>query len=499
MSGTRTSPAPGAKPPGLDRDVLTRALVLVLGAVAPLLDSTVVNVALRDLGQDLHAGVGTVQWVSTGYLLALAMAVPLSGWTVERFGARRMWLLSLLLFLGGSLLCGAAWNIGALIAFRVVQGVGGGLMIPIMQTLLMRSAGGRQIGRLIAVVSLPALVAPIFGPVIGGLVLSHWSWRWIFYVNLPICLAAVALALRHLPADGPGRPGLRLDVRGLLLLSPALAAVIYGLSSAGGGGFVRVQVLAPVACGAALLAVYARTALRTPAPLIDLRLFRVRSFSASSALLFLSGLAMFGAMLLLPLYYQQVRGQGVVAAGLLLAPQGVGSLLARGAGGLTDRIGPRPVVLGGIALTALGTVPFAFGVRHTDYWVLGAALVVRGAGLSAANMAVMVGAFRDLAPDEIPHASSTTRIMQQVGGSFGAAVLAVILQRELAGSGGQAAAAYGHTFTWALGFTALAVLPALLLPSAGRPAGPAGPADVAGAADAASPSSTERTKGRRDR
>lgn len=174
---------------------------------------------------------------------------------------------------------------------------------------------------------------------------------------------------------------------------------------------------------------------------------------------------MFGAMLL-PLHYEQLRGRSVVAAGLLLGPQGLGSLLARGAGGLTDRIGSRPVVLVGTALTALGTLPFAYGGAHANGLVLATALVVRGAGLSAANMAVMVGAFRDLTPAQIPHASSTTRIMQQVGGSFGAAVLAVILQGQLADHSGVAgeAAAFGHTFAWALSFTALALLPALFLP-----------------------------------
>ncbi|MEU7856132.1 MDR family MFS transporter [Nonomuraea sp. NPDC049141] len=442
----------------LDPAVLKLAGVLVLGALAPLLDSTIVNVALHTLGRDLDAPVSAVQWVSTGYLLALAMAIPITGWAVDRFGAKRMWLGAQLLFLAGSVLCGVAWNLGSLIAFRVLQGVGGGLMLPILQTLLMRAVDGRQLGRLMAVVSLPALVGPILGPVAGGLIAGHLSWRWIFYVNVPISLLAVLLAWRGLPADAP-RDGHRLDVTGLLLLSPALAALMYGLTRVGTeGGFGHAAVLGPLAAGALLLTGFAYRATRTADPLIDLRLFRTRAFAVSSALLFLSGLAMFGSMLLLPLYYQQDRGASVVAAGLLLAPQGLGSLLAKGLGGVTDRVGPRPVVLAGIAMTALGTVPFAFAGRHTGGLILGAALVVRGAGLSAANMAIMVGAFRGLDRARIPHASSTTRIMQQLGGSFGTAVLAVILQRQLADHPG---AAFGHTFAWALAFTVLAVVPAL--------------------------------------
>jgi EmrB/QacA subfamily drug resistance transporter len=449
-----------------DPALLRLAGILVLGAMAPLLDSTVVNVAIRTLGRELAVSVSTVQWVSTGYLLALAMAVPITGWTVERYGAKRMWLTALVLFLIGSVLSGLAWDIGSLIVFRVVQGIGGGLMLPILQTLLMRAAGGRPIGRLMAVITLPALVGPILGPVVGGLILGHLSWRWIFYINVPICVAAIVLAWRSLAADQPRR-GHRLDVLGLLLLSPALAALIYGLSQVGDhNGFGHPQVLVPLLAGVLLLAGFLWHALHTDTPLIDLRLFRTRAFAASSTLLFLSGLAMFGSMLLLPLYYQQVRGASVVAAGLLLAPQGVGSLLARAAGGLTDRIGPRPVILAGIVLTALGTVPFAMADQHTNGLLLAAAQVVRGVGLSAATMAVMIGAFNGLAREQIPHASSATRIMQQVGGSFGTAVLAVILQTQLADHPGPAgqAIAFGHTFTLALAFTVLAVVPALLLP-----------------------------------
>lgn len=439
----------------LDPAVLRLAGILVFGALAPLLDSTIVSVAIDALRTELHTTVAVVQWVSTAYLLALAMAVPITGWAVERAGAKRMWLVALLLFLVGSVLCGAAWDIGSLIAFRVLQGIGGGLMLPILQTLLMRAAGGRQLGRLMAVVSLPALVGPILGPVVGGLIVGNLSWHWIFYVNVPICVVAIVRAWRGLAADA-GRSGHRLDLVGLLLLSPAVAALLFGLAQVGTeGGFGHAVVLAPLISGAALLALFVRRALRAERPLVDLTVFRRRSFAASGALMFLTGLSLFGPMLLLPLFYQQRHGLGVVAAGLMLVPQGVGSLLARGTGKLTDRIGPRPVVLGGIVLSVVGTLPFALG--DASFWVLGGALVLRGIGLSATNMAVLVGAFAELRHREIPHASSLTRILQQVGGSLGTAVLAVVLQQ----------AGFGAAFTWALVFAALTVVPALLLPKPG--------------------------------
>lgn len=447
----------------LDPKVLRLAAILILGVFGPLLASTVVSVAIPTLGHELDAPVSTVQWVGTGYLLALAMTIPISGWTVERFGHRRMWLAALLVFLAGSLLAGFAWDIHSLIAFRAVQGAGAGLILPIMQTLIMRAAGGRNLGRLMAVITLPAVLGPALGPVAGGLIVAHLSWRWAFFLNLPLCVAAILLAWWRVPADEP-KGARRLDLAGLLLLSPALAALIYGLVQLGEAG----HAVAWLVTGAVLLAGFVWRALRTPDPLIDLRLFGTRTFTAGTTLMFLSGLAFFGVLFLLPLFYQQLRGASVIATGLLLAPQGIGSLLARVTGPLVDRFGPRPVVLASIGLTALGTVPFTLADEHTSEWLLAPALVVLGVGLSAANMGVLVGAFRDLRADQMAHASSTTRIMQQLGGAFGTAVVAVILQNQLTGH--PAATAFGTTFLWVFAFTALAVVPALLLtgPGAGR-------------------------------
>jgi len=385
--------------------------------------------------------------VSTAYLLALATVVPVSGWAVERYDSRHVWLGALTLFLTGSVLCGLAWNIGSLIAFRVLQGIGGGLLLPVLQTLVMQAAGGRALGRLMAAITLPVMVVPILGPVLGGLIVGHLSWRWIFYVNLPVCL--LALAWRGIPNDTP-RSDHHLDLTGLLLLSPGLATLVYGLSETG------VARASAIPVGAVLIALFARHALRVRDPLVDLRLFQDRAFALSSLLTFLNGLTLFGGMFLLPLYYQQVRGEGVIAAGLLLAPQGLGSLPARVTGPLTDRLGPRPVVVAGMLLCALGTLPFLF--PHPGAALLAVALVVRGLGVSAANMAVMVGAYQGLDRARIPHAGTSIRIVQQVGGGVGTAVLATVLAH---GHGGTA---FPHVFAWATAFTVVACGVGLCLP-----------------------------------
>jgi len=283
------------------------------------------------------------------------------------------------------------------------------------------------------VATLPVVVVPIFGPVIGGLIINNASWRWIFWVNTPICLAAIVLAWRYMAADPPSPEIGSFDLVGLLVLAPGLALIIDGLSRASGhGGFVTAGAIAPLLAGVAFTAGFVLHALpRRETPLINLRVLRVRSYAASVGVFFLAGLSLYGPLLLLGLYYQQVQDRSVLATGLLLAPQGLGSLLPRTTvGKLTDQIGARPIVVTGLLLTALGTLPFAYALPSTSEWLLAVALFVRGAGLGSVSIAAMASGFRDLQADEVPDASSTTRILQQIGGSFGTAVLAVILARD---------------------------------------------------------------------
>jgi EmrB/QacA subfamily drug resistance transporter len=454
---------------GLDPAFLKLAVILLTGAMAVMFDTTIVNVAIDTLSRDLSASVSTTQWVISAYVLALAMVIPVSGWAMDRFGAKQTWMGALALFAVGSMLSSLAWNIEVLIAFRVLQGIGGGLMLPVLQTLLVNAAGERNLGRMMSLVSLPALLGPILGPVLGGLILSQLSWRWIFWVNIPFCVAGLVLAWRSLAPTAP-RKSSHLDVVGLAVLSPGLAAMIYGLSQAGNhGGFDNSAVLLPVAVGAVLIGGFAFHALRTKLPLLDLRLFAVRSFTASNVLLFLSGVSVYGAMLLLPLYEQQVRGQSALAAGLLLAPQGLGMLLTRGyAGRLTDRIGARPIVLVGFVLTMAGTLAYTQAGVNTNELLLGASLVIRGAGLGAVTIPIMAAAYLGLKPNQVPHASIATRITMQIGGAFGAAVFALILQTQLAAqaAGGLVgrATAFDTAFWWSIGLTGLAIIPALFLP-----------------------------------
>src|SRR5919109_648007 len=207
----------GASSERLDRGIIVISAVVVIGAFMSILDGTIVNVALATLSRELHSPLHTIQWVATGYLVALAVVIPMTGWASERFGAKQLWMVVVALFVAGSALSGLAWSAGSLIFFRVLQGLGGGMIMPAGMTILAQAAGPQRVGRVMSVVGAPMLLGPILGPVLGGLILQNLSWRWIFYVNLPIGALALAMAFKLLPRSEPQRSE-RLDFVGLALL-----------------------------------------------------------------------------------------------------------------------------------------------------------------------------------------------------------------------------------------------------------------------------------------
>ena len=461
-----TAPADGK----VDPKVIKTGLILVVGVLAVVFDTTIVSVALHTLVTDLHSSVSTIQWVSTGYLLALGMTVPLSTWGLRRYGGKRLWMFALTVFLVGSIGSSLAWNADSLIAWRVVQGAGGGLLLSVLTTLIMQAAGGKSLGRTVTLIALPALLGPILGPLAGGAILTHLSWRFMFWVNVPCCLAGLVLAAKYLPKDTVAAVKPKLDVLGFALLAPGIAALILGLSNAGAAaGFGHQDVVIPLAIGAVLLVAFALYALRESEPIADIRLLAHRSVATSSAVLFFSGFTLYGAMLLLPLFYQEARGATALSAGITLVPQGVGALLSRSlAGRLTDKIGGRPVAVVGFAIIAAATIPFCYADPKTNSWLLALWLLVRGIGLGAVMIAVTAVGYLGLDRAQIPHASVLTRTAQQVGGSFGTAVLAVILESAVTTHRGNLSAAFNIAFWWSVGFAALAVVVSFLLPGRSR-------------------------------
>lgn len=435
-------------PAGTGRLIAT----VMVGGVAVLLDSTIVAVALKSLAADLGTSVTTIQWVSTAYLLAVGVSIPLAAWAQSRWGGRALWLAGLVVFGVGSVAASMAGGVGMLIAARVLQGMGGGVLLPLMATLPMQAAHGRVNARQVALVTLPLLIGPMLGPVIGGVILNWLDWRWLFWVNVPLIAIGFIAAWRVLPTDDDLSPR-KLDVTGAVLLPPGLVGVLFGLSQVSGmGGFGHPRVLVPIAVGTVLIAAFAVHGRRTAHSLIDVRLLATRPVASASLMMFLTGAALYGGMFLLPLYWQLGRGDSVLMAGLLLMPQGLGTLLTRPlTGRITDAFGARGVALAGVLVVTAATAVFAVATPTTSPWLLTATLAVRGVGMGAVLVPILAVAYHGLSGEDVANASVLTRVAQQVGGSFGTALLAVILEHGLATMSPERA--FQRSFWWAAGLS----------------------------------------------
>lgn len=476
----------------LDSRLVALGTVVVLGTLLSSLGTTIVNVATRTLGREFDAPITTVQWVLTGYLLAYASTIPVAGWAAERFGAKRVWMGALLLFMACAALSGTAWSVGALIVFQTIQGIGAGLVVPVGQTILTRAAGPLRMGRVMGMIAVPLLMGSLAGPVVGGLIISAAGWRWIFFLNLPLGLIAILTARRLLPAGRP-QPGHDLDLRGLILLCLGVAIFIYGTSEAGvDGGFSSPRAMAGLAVGAVLVVLYVAHAFaRADRALIDLALFRARPFMASASTSLMISITRYGVLILMPLYWQVLRGQTPLSTGLLLMPQTLGAAAAMPLSGwVADRAGARVVVPVGILVGMLGTLAYSqFGVQ-TPVLLCSGALFLIGLGLGATVVPTTVAAYVTLSSAAIPRATSAINTIQQLGGSIGTALLAVILQRSItaevpgltrsalgpmsadarAGIGSALERAFGHTFWFAAALIAITLIPAMWLPHAARAA-----------------------------
>ncbi|MFJ2741121.1 DHA2 family efflux MFS transporter permease subunit [Streptomyces sp. NPDC087440] len=471
---------PTTPPDHVDRTLLRLIGVVLLGGIMGILDSTMVAVAAETLSAEFNTSLTAISWASTAFLLTLTVTIPVTAWAIGRYGVRRLWLLGLVLFLAGSLASALAWNVESLIVFRVVQGLGSGVLDPLVLVILARAAGPSRAGRVMGMMGVVLSLGPVLGPVLGGVVLESLDWRWMFLINLPVGVVALYLANRVIPADPP--PGARtdpaLDLLGFALLAPGFAATVLGLTQAGEHAtFAAPSVLVPLALGAALLLSYVLHALRThrTPPLIDVRLFRSRSFAASVTVQGLVGLATYAGLFALPLYYQLLYGHGARSAGLLVAPLGLGSALAMPlAGRLSDRTGARSLAAGGAIVAGLGA--FALTRMGTDAGELPSACAAFaiGLGLGAVGAPTMGALYRTLPPEKVPQGSSVLYNLNQLGGALGVAVVALVLgtagASAEAGAPGDAVGGFHGVYWFVTGVSVVILLATPLLP--GRPATP---------------------------
>jgi EmrB/QacA subfamily drug resistance transporter len=488
-------PAPGPNTDDkLDAKVLLTAGVIVLGAIMSILDITVVSVALRTFQDVFDATPAQVAWTMTGYTLALASVIPLTGWAADRFGTKRLYLLAVVLFAAGSALCSTAPSLELLVTYRVLQGLGGGMLMPLGMTILTRAAGPERIGRVMAVLGIPMLLGPIFGPILGGWMIDAASWHWIFLINVPIGVVALAYAWVVLPKDDVS-PSETFDWMGMLLLSPGLALFLFGVSSIPEaqqkkqgwhvlGLYLSDRVWITALIGLVLIVAFVPWALRKNNihPLVDLRLFLHKEITIAVIAMALFAIAFFGATLLFPLYFQQVQGDTPLKSGWLLAPQGLGAMLTMPiAGVLADRIGPGKVVLTGLVLDTVGMGFFAFVGTHNSYAFIIVGLVIMGLGMGATMMPIMSAALAKLTDANIARGSTLMNITQQVASSIGTALFSVLLTSALNSHSSIAhmnpadedsvtralhdmGLSYGTVFTVATVLVACCFIPALFLP-----------------------------------
>lgn len=421
-------------PDSLDAGLLRIAGVCILASVMALLDGTVVSVAQRTFIAGFGSTQAIVAWTITGYTLGQATVIPLAGWAADRFGTKRLFMGAAFWFTMASLLCSLASNISQLIAFRVIQGFGGGMLVPLTLIILTREAGPRRLGRLMAVLGIPMLLAPMCGPVLGGWLISAYGWEWIFRINLPVGVILLVLAGMVFPKDQP-RPSEAFDFVGMLLLSPGLACLLFGISSVPRhDSFTDQHVWIPGLIGVALITAFVFHALRRAAhPLIDLALFENRAVTLSNIAMFLFSVGFFGAVLVVPSYLQQLLHETPLQSGLQLIPQGLGAMLTMPlAGTLMDKRGPRNVLLVGIALIAGGLSVFAYGAwLQADYLpILLLGLVTTGIGLGCTLTPLSGAAVQTLKPHEVARGSTLLSVNQHVAVAVGTALMSVILTSQ---------------------------------------------------------------------
>ena len=408
------------------------AAIFAVALVMDLLDMTMLNVALPALSARFSAAPATVSWVVTGYLLAIAVAIPISGWACDRFGTKTSFLFALVTFTVASGLCSQASSIEALVGFRVLQGIGGGLLTTTGMTLVFHAFPQSERARASAIVSLPALVAPASGPVLGGYLVQEYSWHWIFVVNVPIgalAILASALVMKNERQDA-SEP---LDVAGLVLSSLGLASVTYALSVVGFLGLTATPVLASGALGVACLVAFVFVELRTERPLINLRLFGHRLFTTVNVIQFLTQSSAVGTIFLLPLILQFELGLSPEQSGLTTFPAAIGIVLTVPlAGKVYPRVGPRGLLLVGIAAFAASTVPLMAIDANTSQNAVRLMMLLRGMAFGLIHVPVQTATFATISKSDTGRASAVFNAGRQVAASFGVALAATVLTMSLA-------------------------------------------------------------------
>jgi EmrB/QacA subfamily drug resistance transporter len=400
------------------------AVVFVAAMFMSIMDTTIVNVALPTIGREFRVSATAVDSISIAFLVSLAVFIPASGWLGDRFGGKRIMLAAIVVFTAASAACGLASSLGELVAFRIVQGVGGGMLAPVGLAMLFRAFPPAERIKASAVLTVPTTLAPALGPVLGGLLVTDLSWRWVFYVNVPIGIAAFTFGAIFLQESAQAQPG-RFDLAGFLLSGLGLGLTMYGISEGPGLGWRQPQVLATIAAGVLLLAAMVVVELRSAAPMVDLRLLGNRLFRASNGVIVLASIAFLGTLYAISLYYQDGRGLSALGSGLSTFPEAFGVM-----GGaqlasrvLYPRLGPRRHISIGLIGTAASIGLLALLGPQSSLWWARLLMLTLGLSMAQVFVPVQAAAFAAITPEATGRASTMFNAIRQLGGAVGVAVL----------------------------------------------------------------------------
>ena len=465
MESRPASPEGRAMPTSI-AGILAALSAVILGAFMAILDATIVNVALPTFGRVFESSLQSLQWIITGYMLASAAVIPLSGWLSDRFGAKRVYLVALVLFTAGSALCAAATTAPMLTGFRVLQGLGGGMLMPVGMAILYRLAPPDKRGAVMGLFGIPMLLGPALGPVISGWLLEFASWPWIFLINVPVGAVAVVIGMRSLPSLGAENVGSRLDTLGMVLGPIAFASLTYGISESTEAGWTGRSTVTGITVGLIALAAFIARELTTVQPLLELRVFKSRDFSLAILTQWLIIAGMFGTFFLIPVFLQQVRGYSPFQTGLITLPNAlVAAVTMPLAGKLYDKVGARPPVFAGLSIVAVSFWMLSGLSADTTAWDLMLPLAVMGGGMGMSMMPLGTHVLSTAPRNLVSRVTSLTGSCQNVVASLAIASFTTLLQSRFvanAAGGALTAEAQGRSFGDVYGYAMLVIALAAL-------------------------------------
>ncbi|WP_409345344.1 DHA2 family efflux MFS transporter permease subunit [Paenibacillus sp. MBLB4367] len=470
MSSQATKTGAALQQPLSMKQIIAPLVAIIVGMFMVILDGTAMNVAMPNLVKDFESTIGVVQWTVTGYALAQSAVIPLAGWLSDRFGAKRIFLLSVVLFTLGSGLCALATNASELIAYRIIQGLGGGMVAPIAMAFTYRLSPPGKVGAVMGMIGIPMLLAPALGPVVAGWLVDYVTWHWIFLINLPIGVVAVIVGLRTLPKlDRQSVPAL--DFLGMLFAPIAFAALAYGVSE-GGTSWTSAKTITGLLIGGIALIVFIIVELRRTQPLLELRVFKSGNFTRGIVVQWVSQIALFGTIFMVPLFLQQAKGYTAFETGLIMLPQAIAAGVFMPIGGrLYDKLGARPVVITGLSLITVAAYVLSTITTDTSLTMLMLPLAMIGAGMGLSMMPLNTHIIQSAPPELVSRVTSLTAAAQQVMSSFAVAGLATMLTSRVEHYMGENPAdplavmssSYGDTFFILTGIAIFGAAVALLL------------------------------------